>query len=215
ARAIFGDDLDNRIQFRVLRNADRVPAVENGDVDIVAMTMTVNCERREHVAFSDVYFVAGQRVLVQKDPAQPPRVREGLPGLAGHRVCAVNGSTSLERIKDPRYQAVPVVGETWADCLVKLQKGETDAVSTDDTILAGLGALDPIYTEVVGATVSREPYGMAIARQNTDFVRFVNAVLADLRADGTWAELYRRHIGLTLGEPNPRPPAVTAWQDAP
>lgn len=212
AEAIFGDAGPDRIQFRVLRNADRVPAVENGEVDIVAMTMTVNCERRERVDFSDVYFMAGQRALVQKDPTLPPRVRDGLPGLSGFRVCAVDGSTSLTRIKDPQYGAVPVEGETWADCLVKLQKGETDAVSTDDTILAGLQAQDPKFTEVVGARISEEPYGMAINREDPEFVRFVNSVLADLRASGRWAALYRAHIGTALGETDPRPPAVTAWR---
>lgn len=214
AKAIFGDDRDERIQFRVLRNADRVPVVERGEVDIVAMTMTVNCERRARVDFSDIYFVAGQDVLVQNDPALPARVRDGLTGLAGYRVCAVPGSTSLERIKDPRYRAVPVEGETWADCLVKLQKGEADAVSTDDTILAGLQAQDPRFTVVAGHPVSEEPYGLAIARQNADFVRFVNAVLADLRRTGGWAAIYRANIGDSLPG-RTQPPAVTAWRDAP
>lgn len=213
AKAIFGDAKPNRIQFRVLRNADRVPAVENGEVDIVAMTMTVNCERRERVDFSDIYFTAGQRALVQKDPELPQRVRDqGLPGLGGYRVCAVNGSTSLTRIKDPQYQAIPVEGETWADCLVKLQKGETDAISTDDTILAGLQAQDSKFTEVVGNRISEEPYGMAIHKEDPEFVRFVNAVLADVKRSGRWTELYKAHIGTSLNETNPRPPAVTTWR---
>ncbi|MGW0662000.1 glutamate ABC transporter substrate-binding protein [Streptodolium elevatio] len=213
AKAIFGDAGPNRIQFRVLRNADRVPAVESGQVDIVAMTMTVNCERRERVDFSDVYFTAGQRTLVQKDPGLPARARtEGLAGLAGYRVCAVNGSTSLTRIKEPQYQAIPVEGETWADCLVKLQKGETDAISTDDTILAGLQAQDAKFTEVVGGRISEEPYGMAVNKEDPEFVRFVNAVLADVKRSGRWTDLYKAYIGTSLDETVPRPPAVTTWR---
>ncbi|WP_436777538.1 glutamate ABC transporter substrate-binding protein [Yinghuangia sp. YIM S09857] len=218
AKAIFGDDRPDRIRFRVLLNADRVPAVEQNQVDedqvdIVAMTMTVNCERRERVDFSDVYFTAGQRTLVQKDPSLPQRVRdEGLAALAGYRVCAVDGSTSLARIKDPQYQAVPVEGETWADCLVKLQKGETDAISTDDTILAGLQAQDAKFTEVVGGRISEEPYAMAINKADAEFVRFVNAVLADVKSSGRWTELYKKHIGTSLNETDPKPPAVTTWR---
>lgn len=219
ARAIFGDSpsdpVDNHIKFRVLTNKDREPAVKDHVVDIVAMTMTVDCARREKVDFSDVYYVAGQRVLIQKDPDLPPRVREGLPGLSGYRVCAVNGSRSFGPILDPRYGVVPVAGQTWADCLVKLQKREVEAVSTDDNILAGLRALDPNYTEIVGAPVSREPYAMAIAHEHGDFVRFVNAVLAELRRDNTWKTLYQTYIGPTLDDPDPQPPAVTAWRDAP
>ncbi|MCF2526171.1 glutamate ABC transporter substrate-binding protein [Yinghuangia soli] len=215
AKAVFGPDSgDERIRFRVLRNADRVPAVERGEVDIVAMTMTVNCDRRARVDFSDIYFLAGQRALVQLDPDLPEQAKQGLPGLAGFRVCAVNGSTSLGRIKDPKYNAKPVEGETWADCLVKLQKGETDAISTDDTILAGLQAQDPKFTAVVGERISREPYGMAISKEHPEFVRFVNAVLAETRRDGTWRKLYDTHIGTALGTGDAQPPAVTAWRDA-
>jgi polar amino acid transport system substrate-binding protein len=188
--------------------------VERNSVDIVAMTMTVNCERKDHVDFSDVYFNAGQRVLVQKDPALPPTVDQGLAGMRGLRVCAVNGSTSLTRIQDPQYGTVPVEGETWADCLVKLQKGETDGVSTDDTILAGLQAQDPVFTRVVGPRISAEPYGMAINKQNSDFVRFVNAVLAQVESSGRWTELYKTYINTALGDANPTPPQATQWRDA-
>ncbi|UGQ13732.1 transporter substrate-binding domain-containing protein [Yinghuangia sp. ASG 101] len=215
ARAIFGDPVDNRIQFRVLPNKDRDTAVADGRVDIAAMTMTVDCLRRQNVDFSDVYYVATQRVLIQKDADLPPPVREGLPGLAGYRVCAVNGSRSFGPIMDPKYGVVPVVGATWADCLVKLQKGEVEAVSTDENILFGLRALDPNHTEIVGEPVSLEPYAMPIAKQHTDFVRFVNAVLARLRNDGTWSALYGKYIAPTVDTPDPRPPAVTAWRDAP
>lgn len=216
AKAIFGDANDGRIHFKVLKNADRVPAVESGDVDIVAMTMTVNCERRLRVDFSDVYFKAGQEVLVQKDPALPASVRQGLSGMTGLRVCALDGSTSFTRIKQPPFTGiVPVAGDTWADCLVKLQKGEADGVSTDNTILAGLQSQDPVFTEVIGPPVSEEPYAMAIAKKNPDLVRYVNGVLAKLRSDGTWKRLYLQYIGNSLNETDPRPPQVTAWRDAP
>lgn len=217
AKAIFGDADDDRIRFQVLKNADRVPMVESGRVDIVAMTMTVNCERRQRVDFSDVYFRAGQEVLVQKDPALPAAVkRQGLAGMTGLRVCALDGSTSFQRIKQPPFTGiVPVTGDTWADCLVKLQKGETDGISTDNTILAGLQSQDPVFTEVVGPAVSDEPYAMAIAKQNPDFVRYVNGVLAKLRTDGTWKNLYAKYIGNSLGDADPQPPAATTWRDQP
>lgn len=217
AKAIFGDANDGRIHFQVLKNADRVPKVADGKVDIVAMTMTVDCLRRQKVDFSDVYFRAGQEVLVQKDPALPAAVkRQGLAGMTGLRVCALDGSTSFTRIKQPPFTGiVPVTGDTWADCLVKLQKGEADGVSTDDTILAGLQAQDPVFTEVIGPPVSQEPYAMAIAKENPDFVRYVNGVLAKLRADGTWKNLYRTYIGNSLNDADPKPPAVTSWRDQP
>jgi polar amino acid transport system substrate-binding protein len=82
-----------------------------------------------------------------------------------------------------------------------LQEGKVAAISTDNTILAGLAAQDP-ETKIIGPPLTSEPYGLAISQQHPDFVRFVNAVLASMRADGRWAALYR----LWVGTPVPPPP---------
>jgi polar amino acid transport system substrate-binding protein len=202
AKAIFGDV--NAIQFRVLTSADRVPAVTSGDVDIVVQTMTINCERREQVDFSSVYYMAGQRVLV-KEKSEVVRIED----LGGKKVCAANGSTSIARIvnvqADPKLVGVGVAG--WTDCLVMLQQNQVDAISTDDTILAGLKAQDP-FTEIVGDRFSEEPYGMAISKDSPEFTRFVNAVLEQLRSNGEWTRIYNLWLLDLLGAPGPPPPAT-------
>ncbi|WP_433274060.1 glutamate ABC transporter substrate-binding protein [Actinosynnema sp. CS-041913] len=199
ARAVFGDP--GRIQFKVLTSDERIPALEKGDVDIVVRTMTINCERWQRVAFSTVYYQAGQRVLV---PGSSDVT--GIESLGGRRVCATKGSSSLANVANAPSRPVAVSVPNWTDCLVMLQQGQVDAISTDDTILAGFAAQDP-YTKIVGPQFTAEPYGMAFPRQHEDFVRFVNALLERLRADGTWASIHRRW----LGEP-PAPP-VAAYRD--
>src|SRR5581483_1820319 len=65
AKAIFGDP--DKVEFRAITDAQRIPEVRSGAVDIVAHTMTINCERMQQADFSTVYYDAGQRVLVQTD----------------------------------------------------------------------------------------------------------------------------------------------------
>ncbi len=92
----------------------------------------------------------------------------------------------------------------WTDCLVLLQQDQVAAVSTDDAILYGLEAQDP-FTKVVGPELTDEPYGLAMSKQHPDFVRFVNAVLAQERV--------RRRLGgqlPALGRPAGRGPAPRA-----
>lgn len=194
AAAIFGNP--DKIKFIGITDDQRIPAVQSGKVDIVAHTMTINCARRRSVDFSTVYFDAHQRVLVPSDSRA-----QSIADLAGQRVCATAGSDSLARIVAKGAVGVPVA--SWTDCLVRLQQGDVAAISTDDSILAGLTAQDP-YTKIVGPPMSNEPYGLAISKQHPDFVRFVNAVLARLRADGQWAASYRRWIGGVA----PLPPAA-------
>jgi polar amino acid transport system substrate-binding protein len=206
AAAIFGDP--EKLQIKVIGYDKRVPlaaagidpAKPNAGVDIVADTMTMNCERWEKVNFSSVYYDAGQKVLV----ANTSKVR-GIADLGGKRVCAATGSTSLENIAKAPSKPYAVGRPGFADCLVALQQNEVDAVSTDDTILAGLAAQDP-YVKVVGDKFTREPYGMAMP-QDDDFTRFVNAVLEKNRANGTWARTYDKWLGRSgLGTQEPPVP---------
>jgi polar amino acid transport system substrate-binding protein len=122
-------------------------------------------------------------------------------------VCAATGSTSIDNVRNvPGVVAVDSVD--WATCLVRLQQGEVDAVSTDDTILAGLAAQDP-YTEVLGSRFTEEPYGLGISKDHPEFVGFVNGVLAQLRADGTWQQLYDHWLKATLKDQTPPDPGPT------
>ena len=98
---------------------------------------------------------------------------------------------------------------TESDCLVLLQLGEIDAISTDDTLLAGLAAQDP-RTEIIGPRFTEEPYGIAINKDTPDLVRFVNAVLERRAQDGRWRASYERW--LTLLGPPPSPP-TPQYQD--
>lgn len=187
--AIFGDD--DHLRFRVITSGQRVGVLEDGEVDLVARTFTATCERWERIAFSTIYYEAGQKVLVaQDDPAG------GLDDLRGQRVCAPAGTTTLTRLETYAVEAVPAATHT--ECLALFQQGDVVAITGDDTILAGFAAQDP-YAKVVGEAISSEPYGVGIPAQNVDMVQFVNAVLAQRVSDGRWQTSYDTWLGPALG----------------
>ncbi|MGH3421104.1 MAG: glutamate ABC transporter substrate-binding protein [Streptosporangiaceae bacterium] len=193
AQAIFGNP--DKVEYKAISDAQRIPDILSGAVDIVAHTMTITCARLQQVDFSSVYFDAAQRVLVLKNSAA-----QSLADLNGQKVCATTGSDSLAAIAAAK--AIPVAVPYWTDCLVQLQQGQVAAVSTDDTILDGLEAQDP-WTKVVGPRLTDEPYGLAISKQHPDLVRFVNAVLQQLRTDGQWVASYAHWIGTPVPAPPP------------
>ncbi|WP_301145745.1 glutamate ABC transporter substrate-binding protein [Mycobacterium simiae] len=196
ARDIFG--APSHVEYRILSSDERVTALQQSAVDVVVKTMTITCERRKVVNFSTVYLDANQRILAPRDS---PIVK--VSDLSGKRVCVARGTTSLHRIRqiDPPPIVVSVVN--WADCLVAMQQREIDAVSTDDSILAGLVEEDP-YLHIVGPNMATQPYGIGINLDNTGLVRFVNGTLERIRRDGTWNTLYRKW--LTVLGPAPAPP---------
>ncbi len=202
--AIFGSTDPRYIHFVIVPNADRVQYVEEGKVDVVAETMTITCDREKMVDFSTVYYEAGQKILVPTNSTI-----NGPQDLAGKRVCAPAGSTSLENLVAhgmPRMQLWAANDTT--DCLVMLQQGQVDAISTDDAILLGLAAQDP-NTRITTAAFSSEPYGMAISKSHPDFTSFVNGVLAQVRSDGTWTQIYDTYLQPAIGGAAPAPPTPT------
>jgi polar amino acid transport system substrate-binding protein len=198
ARAIFGDE--NHIEYRAITSAQRIPLVQDGTVDIVALTMTINCERWKQIDFSSVYYDAGQRVLAPKSSGA-----QSLQDLSGKKVCAAAGTTSIDNITKSPARPIPISVAEFTDCLVLLQQGQVDAISTDDTILLGLAAQDPTL-QVIGPKFTDEPYGLAINQSHPEFVRFVNAVLEKMRQDGTWAGIHNRWLGRVSGGGAPSPP---------
>jgi polar amino acid transport system substrate-binding protein len=197
ARDIFG--ARSQVEYRILSSAERVRALENSDVDIIVKTMTITCERRKEVNFSTVYLDAAQRILASRDsPITKPS------DLTGRRVCVAKGTTSLHRLREIAPPPIIVEVVNWADCLVTLQQRQVDAVSTDDSILAGLVSQDP-YLHIVGPNMGSQLYGIGIKLDNTGLVRFVNGTLERIRRDGTWNTLYRKW--LTVLGPAPAPPS--------
>src|SRR4051812_27711755 len=196
ARDIFGGP--SHVEYRILSADERITALQNSQVDVVVKTMTITCERRRLVNFSTVYLDANQRILAPRD-SPIAKVND----LSGKRVCVARGTTSLRRIREITPPPVIVSVVNWADCLVALQQRQIDAVSTDDSILAGLVEEDP-YLHIVGPNMATQPYGVGINLDNTGLVRFVNGTLERIRTDGTWNTLYRKW--LTVLGPAPLPP---------
>lgn len=202
AQAIFGDP--NKVIYKAITSAQRINVLQSNppQVDMVARTFTITCARLQQVSFSTVYYQASRRLLV---PASSTVT--DINQLGGKKVCATTGSDSLGTNQGQANAPIPVAVNDWSDCLVMLQQGEVDAVSTDDTILAGMVAQDP-NTKIVGPSIAPEPYGLGFPKGETDFVSFVNGVLQQIRTNGSWTNSYTASVSTRLGG-IPAPPQPT------
>jgi polar amino acid transport system substrate-binding protein len=161
----------------------------SGAVDIVVRRMTITCDRLQQVAFSTDYLDSPQRVLVERGSGY-----RSIADLGGRKVCAASGSVNIPVIQQAPSHPLAVAANNISDCLVLLQQGQIQAVSTDEVGLIGLAAQDP-QTEIVGGPLNDNPIGVAMSRDAPDLVRFINGVLERIRSDGTWAALYQRWLG--------------------
>jgi polar amino acid transport system substrate-binding protein len=214
SKAIFDDP--DKIEFRVITTAQRIPVLSGDpadDVDIVARAMTITCARWAQIDFSTEYYRAGQKVLVAKGatvqgPSGKPLPVKDMADLKGRKVCAPNGTTSMDKLRT-FAGLIPVGSDTHTGCLVLFQQGKADAITGDDSILAGLAAQDPYASVVDAPAFTTEPYGLGVPKEaGHGFAKFVNAVLAQMRADGKWTTAYNSWLKDALGDAPPPPAAV-------
>jgi polar amino acid transport system substrate-binding protein len=200
AEAILGDE--DLYQLKVITAAQRIPALEKGEVDIVARNMTITCDRWEQIAFSSEYYRSGQKILVRKGSKA-----KSISDLGGQKVCAPKGTSSMDTLIKAAPKAIPVAADNHTGCLALFQQGEVAAITGDDTVLAGLAAQDPYAVVPDQRAFTAEPYGLGFNKDDVDFVRFVNARLAQMRTDGEWTRIYNRWLREALG-PAPEPPTA-------
>ncbi|PWN00928.1 transporter substrate-binding protein [Nocardioides silvaticus] len=217
-RAIFGSDFETgrNLELRVITAADRIPLLEEEAVDLVIRNFTINCARWEQIAFSQVYYAATQKVLVSRsldDGDEGNGEYQDPSDLAGLRVCAPTGSTSLDNIKEAEEEAIIEPAANHTGCLVKFQRGEVDAITGDDTVLAGLAAQDPYAVVPEQAPLNDEPYGIGANKDDTELVAFVNGVLESMRENDQWQPIYTRWLKSALnGADAVQPPPTLPYR---
>jgi len=189
-------------------SANREPFIQNGQVDIVVATYTINDTRKQVVDFAGPYYEAGQDIMVAK--GNPDKI-EGPNDLAGKKVCSVEGSTPAQNIRTNYPQAQLTTYDVYSKCADDLKNGNVQAVTTDNVILTGLIAGSPKDFELVGKPFTKEPYGIGLKKGDSDFRTFINDVLEKSFDDGSWAEAWDRTAGEISGQKAPEPPKVDRY----
>ncbi len=173
-------------------SANREPFIQNGEVDMVIATYTINDKRKEVVSFAGPYYMAGQSILTLSDNEDITSEQD----LVGQPVCSVTGSTPAANLTE--LGANVVLTDTYSNCLEPLRNGAVVAVSTDNVILAGLAAQNEGEFKVVGEPFTEEPYGIGLALDDTDFRMWINDVLEESYEDGSYQAAWDATAGTVL-----------------
>ena len=189
-------------------SANREPFIQNGQVDIVAATYTINDTRKKIVDFAGPYYEAGQDIMVAK--GNPEKI-EGPDDLAGKTVCSVEGSTPAQNIRTNYPQAQLTTYDVYSKCADDLKNGNVQAVTTDNVILTGLVAGSPDAFELVGNPFTKEPYGIGLKKGDDEFRNFINDALEESFKDGSWADAWDRTAGDISGQKAPEPPKINRY----
>lgn len=204
ATGIFGgtvDSLGNKVEFKEAVSAVREAVIQNGDVDIVIATYTINAARKLQVDFAGPYVIDGQDIMVKSDNTTIKAITD----LNGKKVCTGEGSTTPANLVAKNITADLTLFKTYPECTEALRQGRVDAVVTDRGILLGQVDGGNRAYKLAGVNVSEEPLGIGLKKGDDAFRAFLNDRLDAIIASGEWKAAYEKTLG-KLGLPTPTPP---------
>jgi glutamate transport system substrate-binding protein len=191
-------------------SAQRETLISSGQVKYIVGTYSITDARKEKVSFAGPYFIAGQDLLVRADDTSIT----GPEALKGKKLCSVKGSTSAANVQQ-KYGSDIQLQEygTYTLCVDALKSGAVDALTTDNTILAGYAAQEANKgkLKVVGKTFSTENYGVGLKKGDTAFCNQVTDALKKFVSSGEWQKSVDKWLGpagFKPGAGNPPTPAA-------
>ncbi|MEV2215680.1 glutamate ABC transporter substrate-binding protein [Streptomyces sp. NPDC050997] len=193
----------DQIEWVETKSADRENALARGDVKFIAATYSINDERKQKVDFAGPYLLAHQDLLVKKDSNITKAT-----DLNGKKLCSVTGSTSAQNIKNdvaPKAQLQQRGG--YSECIASLQSGAVDALTTDDSILAGFAAQDQYKGQfkLAGLKLSNENYGIGVKKGDSATVGKINTALEKMVSDKAWDKAVQDNLGPANYKNEPAP----------
>ncbi|CAN5728971.1 glutamate ABC transporter substrate-binding protein [soil metagenome] len=197
----------DKIEWVEAPSAQRENLIENGQVKYIAATYSITDARKEKVDFAGPYLITGQSLLVRADNTDIT----GAASLENNkRLCSVSGSTPAQKIKD-EYPGVQLQEyDTYSACIEALRNNAIDAVTTDETILAGFASQSPGDFKIVGEQFSEEKYGIGLKKGDSELRTQINDAIEKMEADGAWKEAFDKNLG-PAGIEAPAPPPIDRY----
>ena len=200
------DKLGVKLELKPVTSASRMPQLTEGNIDIIAATMTKTPERAQQIDFSITYFATGQKFLVKKGTVKT------LADLEGKKIGTAKGSTSEQNVAKSLPTATVLSFDDYPQAFLALQQGKVFAVTTDESILAGIRGKAPNKDEfeIPDVQISDEPYGLGMRKGDKAFVDFVNETVLELEKTGKAKEIFNKWFGPDTTTPLKRSFTITA-----
>ncbi|MBT2482658.1 glutamate ABC transporter substrate-binding protein [Streptomyces sp. ISL-94] len=194
----------DRIDFKQVYSNDRELLLQYNEVEFVAASYSISDKRKEKVDFAGPYFIAHQDLLVRADDASITKAED----LNNRKLCSVTGSTSAENIrKNLAPKASLLEQDGYSECLVALRDGTVDAMTTDNSILAGYTAMkgNKGKFKLIGLNLSNESYGIGVKKGDKELQGKINAALKKMVKDGSWEAAVKKNFGAADYKYEPAP----------
>lgn len=169
-------------------------ALAQGDRDLVVSAVTITDERKGTMDFTAPYFDAVQLIAVKESSkvtkfADLKKLKVGVQtGTTGDEAVTKLLGKNSTNIK--RFESTPLA-------LKELESGGVDAVVADNGVVINYVTNNPggKFKTVSDKDFAPEQYGIAVKKGNTELLEKLNKGLADIKADGTYDQIFAKYFG--------------------
>ena len=167
-----------------------IPALNSGNIDVVAAGMSINEERQKAVTFSEPYYTSGLIVMVNKDNNEVKSVKD----LEGKRIACQIGTTGENKSRTVEGAKVKAFN-TQDEASLELKNGGADAVIGDAPVIEYyMTKAGKDFAKTVGERMEAEPYGIAV-KKGSKLAGDLNKALAELKKSGEYDKLFTKWFG--------------------
>jgi len=164
-------------------------SIRQGRFDMSASAWTITAERAKQVAFGDGYFSANQAILVKADDDSV----SALEDLENKTIAAQRGTVGAD-LGNTVAGATVRTYDSGDDAFNALAQGRADAAITDFPVVAYAAAQKPTL-KVAAEVPGNLELGLMFPQSNPALRDAFNAGLAEIRANGTYDEIYQTWFG--------------------
>jgi glutamate/aspartate transport system substrate-binding protein len=183
-----------RVEYVPVTAASRWEVIKTGKADMECGLSVNNIERRKDAGYALPYFFSGPRILTRANSG----IKE-FGDLSGKKVVSAKGANAVpilkKRIDEGRLRGTQLIEAPTNDqAMAALEKGEADAFVTIDNLLYSYKATSskPQDYIVTGDFLVLEAVAIVLRKDDTEFKRTVDRLLAGMMIDGVVTRIYSK-----------------------
>jgi polar amino acid transport system substrate-binding protein len=172
-----------------------IPGLISKRFDMAVSAIYITDERKKVVDFTDPYYAGGLVVLTKNGNTAIKKLSD----LDGKKVTVQVGTKSVGYLQEhyPKVQRVEVEKNQEMFNLVDI--GRADAAVTGKPAAYQYVRTRP-GMRVLDEQLTTEEYGMALRKDEPELTKAINAALAKLKADGTYAAIVKKWFSNSAGK---------------
>ena len=183
------DELKVKVNYIPVTTQTREPLMDNGTIDLLIGTYTINDERKASYAISNPYYYDQIGFLVLKDSGI-----NKISDLNGKTIGVSQGASTKAALQEYasahnlKFNYVQL--GSFPELAVSLYAHRVNAFSVDKPILSGY---ESKKTKTLKEGFKTQEYGIASSKSNQDLIDYTNDLLAKWQKDGSLQKLYDKY----------------------